>query len=535
MQYRYVDLSIDLDARRVTRDGVDLQLQGLSFDLLAYLLVQGDRVVGADELIAQVWAPALVNEETVTQRVKLLRQALGDDSRRPRYLRTVRGRGYQLCAKPLAAAGGSDATDAAERLLSRPWAKAAAAALVITILMLGALWWPRPEQVAERRSLAKLHPGGSDANAAGLIERARYYAGIGQRDDTLRAIELYRQVLAADGNSVDARLGLSFATSAMMCAHNGGSQWAIEAEQLAEGLIAQDPAHAAAYAARAYAADCRGLIDRAMADYAHAVELDPAARLDSLASLAHLQAVRGELARALAGNLRARNGRHNLRLVDLQLSHTLELLGYAGAAERLLQRSFQLHPDSAFIAAAWPAYLYRQGRLQQAREALAQAQQRPQHPDLWLLAAELALLDGDTAAAADAYAQAAALKPGSGPAESLQRIHSDTLDAEWAQARLQQLAQGIEAGDRWPDNWLEIAQLQLALGDPDSALDALDLARQAGYRDRAELTVSALWRPLRNHPRFIALLEQIATAVAAERDKARQVPGLAELLAEGVS
>ena len=91
--YRLLDLDIDLPRQRVTRDGQPLDVAGLSFQLLAYLLAQGPRVVGFDELMQAVWAPAVVNEETVTQRVKLLRQALGDDARRPRYLRSVRGQG----------------------------------------------------------------------------------------------------------------------------------------------------------------------------------------------------------------------------------------------------------------------------------------------------------------------------------------------------------------------------------------------------------------------------------------------------------
>ena len=50
----------------------------------AHLLSKhGVDVVDFDTLIAEVWAPAVVNEETVTQRVKLLRQALGDDGRAP--------------------------------------------------------------------------------------------------------------------------------------------------------------------------------------------------------------------------------------------------------------------------------------------------------------------------------------------------------------------------------------------------------------------------------------------------------------------
>jgi DNA-binding winged helix-turn-helix (wHTH) protein len=96
-RYRRDDLRIDVARQRVERDGVALELGGLRFRLLYYLLQQGQRVVSFDELIAQVWAPALVNEETVTQRVRLLRQPLGDASRQPRYLRSVRGQGYRLC------------------------------------------------------------------------------------------------------------------------------------------------------------------------------------------------------------------------------------------------------------------------------------------------------------------------------------------------------------------------------------------------------------------------------------------------------
>ncbi|NMW24055.1 transcriptional regulator, partial [Rhodanobacter denitrificans] len=72
--YQLLDLDIDLARQRVSRAGEVLDVQGLSFRLLACLLRHGDAVVDFDTLMAEVWAPALVNEETVTQRVKLLRQ-----------------------------------------------------------------------------------------------------------------------------------------------------------------------------------------------------------------------------------------------------------------------------------------------------------------------------------------------------------------------------------------------------------------------------------------------------------------------------
>src|SRR5690606_3426527 len=90
--YRLDDLLIDITRQQVVRDGVEQRgVSGVSHRLLRYLLMYATRVIGFDELIEGVWAPANVGEESVTQRVKLLRQALGDDGRKARYVRSLRG------------------------------------------------------------------------------------------------------------------------------------------------------------------------------------------------------------------------------------------------------------------------------------------------------------------------------------------------------------------------------------------------------------------------------------------------------------
>ena len=85
---RFADLHIDPVRQQVWRQTggarEPLPVHGLSLQLLLKLLQHGTEIVSADQLISEVWAPAIVNEETVTQRVKLLRQALGDDGRAPR-------------------------------------------------------------------------------------------------------------------------------------------------------------------------------------------------------------------------------------------------------------------------------------------------------------------------------------------------------------------------------------------------------------------------------------------------------------------
>ena len=48
--------------------------------------------------MTQVWPGLVVSPETVNKRVNLLREALGDDPREPRYIAGVRSRGYRLIA-----------------------------------------------------------------------------------------------------------------------------------------------------------------------------------------------------------------------------------------------------------------------------------------------------------------------------------------------------------------------------------------------------------------------------------------------------
>jgi TolB-like protein/DNA-binding winged helix-turn-helix (wHTH) protein len=96
--FRVDDLIVDLGRQRVMRAGVDLNLPGLSFDLLVMLVRAAPNIVTVQRLMDTVWPHAVVSSETVSQRVKLLRSSLGDDARNPRYIAGVRSRGYRIVA-----------------------------------------------------------------------------------------------------------------------------------------------------------------------------------------------------------------------------------------------------------------------------------------------------------------------------------------------------------------------------------------------------------------------------------------------------
>jgi Flp pilus assembly protein TadD/TolB-like protein/DNA-binding winged helix-turn-helix (wHTH) protein len=101
--YQVDDLIIDLGQRRVTRAGGDIPLPHLSFELLVTLARSAPDVVTFDQLTARVWPGLVITPETISQRVKLVRDALGDDPHAPHYIAGVRGSGYRMVApvKPL--------------------------------------------------------------------------------------------------------------------------------------------------------------------------------------------------------------------------------------------------------------------------------------------------------------------------------------------------------------------------------------------------------------------------------------------------
>ncbi len=94
--FEFADLTLDVAQRAVFRGAVRIALPKLSYALLHALVDAAPDLLTPDAVAERVWRGRPVTPETLTQRVLLLRRALGDDARAPRYLRVVRGLGFQL-------------------------------------------------------------------------------------------------------------------------------------------------------------------------------------------------------------------------------------------------------------------------------------------------------------------------------------------------------------------------------------------------------------------------------------------------------
>jgi transcriptional activator of cad operon len=175
--YRIDDLLIDTRIRRVTRDGVDLAITNLSFDLLLTLVRAAPGLVTFDALMQEVWPGVVVSPETLTQRVKLLRQALGDSADHPRYILAVRGHGYRMLASVAALAPRAPAVMPARR-----WVMATFALTVLVALTLAGVWWWGREPAGMGSSIAVM----PFANLTG--DAAKDYLGDGMAEELIDAL-----------------------------------------------------------------------------------------------------------------------------------------------------------------------------------------------------------------------------------------------------------------------------------------------------------------------------------------------------------
>lgn len=99
VRYRLDDVVVDVGRREVLRGETKLPISGLSFDLFLTLIRSAPEVATYDQLAERVWSGLEVSPENIAQRVKLLREALDDHARAPRYIAVVRSRGYRIVAQ----------------------------------------------------------------------------------------------------------------------------------------------------------------------------------------------------------------------------------------------------------------------------------------------------------------------------------------------------------------------------------------------------------------------------------------------------
>jgi DNA-binding winged helix-turn-helix (wHTH) protein/tetratricopeptide (TPR) repeat protein len=90
------DFTIDRGDERLLGPQGPVRLGNKAFRVLVQLAEQEGRLLTKDALFSSVWDGTIVSESALTSVIKELRRALGDESRTPRYIESIYGRGYRL-------------------------------------------------------------------------------------------------------------------------------------------------------------------------------------------------------------------------------------------------------------------------------------------------------------------------------------------------------------------------------------------------------------------------------------------------------
>jgi TolB-like protein len=107
MVYQFGAYELNLAAFELRAGGRVCKLEPQVFALLALLVENRERLVSRDEIIEKVWDGRVVSDATVDSRVKSARQALGDDGKSQRFIKTIHSQGFRFVANVRASRGTS--------------------------------------------------------------------------------------------------------------------------------------------------------------------------------------------------------------------------------------------------------------------------------------------------------------------------------------------------------------------------------------------------------------------------------------------
>jgi len=123
MRASFGDCVFDSDTRQLLRDGRPVALSPKAFTLLELLISRRPRAVPKDDLRAALWPGVHVAQANLTNLVVEIREALGDEARRPRFVRTVSRYGYAFVARTSAASPPSGDAAALGRMYRLVWGR----------------------------------------------------------------------------------------------------------------------------------------------------------------------------------------------------------------------------------------------------------------------------------------------------------------------------------------------------------------------------------------------------------------------------
>jgi DNA-binding winged helix-turn-helix (wHTH) protein len=97
MTFRFGEFRLSALSRELWRGASPVHLSPKAYQLLLCLLESRPRALSKAELLDRIWPGTFISEATLTSVVAEIRETLGEQARRPRFVRTVHRFGYAFC------------------------------------------------------------------------------------------------------------------------------------------------------------------------------------------------------------------------------------------------------------------------------------------------------------------------------------------------------------------------------------------------------------------------------------------------------
>ena len=291
-----------------------------------------------------------------------------------------------------------------------------------------------------------------------------------------------------------------------------------------------DPELASGYRGLALNLNEMGRLREALPAYLKAVTLNPSYG-SGLVDFAHGLATAGRYDESLDYALRARRLNPNARGGSYHLGVALVQLDDDARSERFLTAAAARSPNEDRLQILLAFLDLRRGRPQAAVDRIrATVEKRPGNIEGLLTRAEIETFAG----APDAPGHVASLveRAADGLFHTapypVKLAHAYHLHRRGASADARKIMDQILATNRraladgadWPTMFMQNAAVYALQGQGPAALDELDRAYAAGWRDGRTLAIDPFFTSVRSEPRFTQLLTRIESDVAAMRARA---------------
>ncbi|WP_376695701.1 tetratricopeptide repeat protein [Wenzhouxiangella sp. EGI_FJ10305] len=193
MRYHFGEFTLDTDTGRLNGPRGALVLRRQAWRLLLELLERAPALISHDELLDRVWGRHALSPNVLPQTISELRRALGDRASDPRYIETLRGRGYRLACSV-------DTVSVAPRSPSFREANARrylqSALVGISIVTAGVVIWLLADDTAHNTagSAAQIVDPVTESGPAGRLRRQARQAE--SRHDVATAVAHWRALAA---------------------------------------------------------------------------------------------------------------------------------------------------------------------------------------------------------------------------------------------------------------------------------------------------------------------------------------------------